>query len=288
MDHLQERVNNPSTDMYCVPCSEDNKQCIAVCFCTSCIEYLCDTCYANHKRFKLLRNHTFLKEEDMPKDISHFVRMSTFGYCKLHTGREIEYKCINHSVYVCSSCVTVSHRNCNDLECIDTMDYDEEKLKAQYSDRMTRLNSKIDEISTRKIKHADSIEKKALEEENDALKFIAGIKDLVCTLEQLPQLNLINFIREEAAELKKCFKDCEQSRLKIENDERLIGTVLRHGNKTQILMLDDEIRQAEGAINDSLRCYEISENKFPTKIISDAEESVLFRLKDLVEKRVGK
>ena len=122
----------------------------------------------------------------MPKDITHFARMSTFGYCKLHSGREIEYKCINHSVYVCSSCVTVTHRNCNDLECVDTMVCDEEKLKGKYSDRMTQLNSKIDKISARKIAHANSIESKTLEEEKAAKTFISGVKKLVCALEQLP------------------------------------------------------------------------------------------------------
>ena len=80
----------------------------------------------------------------MPKDITHFVRMSAFGYCKFHSGREIECKCINHNVYVCSSCVTVTHRNCSDLECIDTIDFDKKQLKEKYSDRTIQLNSKIE------------------------------------------------------------------------------------------------------------------------------------------------
>ena len=166
------------------------------------------------------------------------------------------------SVYVCSSCVTVTHRNCNDLECVDTMVCDEEKLKGKYSDRMTQLNSKIDKISARKIAHANSIESKTLEEEKAAKTFISGVKNVVCALEQLPQITTINFIREEAAELTKCLEACKQSRKKIENDETLIETVLKHGNKTQILMLDDEIRQVEEALNDNSQSYEISEKNF--------------------------
>ena len=67
----------------------------------------------------------------------------------------------------------------------------------------------------------------------------------------------------------------------------LIDTVLKHGNKIQILMLDDEIRKAEKDIHDNLQSYEISENNFPVNVSSDAEQSVLLELKHLVEKRVG-
>ena len=108
MEHIPHSGKDHPTELFCIPCSEDNKQCVAVCFCTSCIEFLCDSCYANHKRFKLLRDHKFLKVENMPKDITHFARMSTFGYCKLYSGREIEYKCINHSHSIDSLCSTNS------------------------------------------------------------------------------------------------------------------------------------------------------------------------------------
>ena len=157
MEHLPDGAKELVTDLFCIPCSEDNKQSVSVCFCTSCIEYLCESCYENHKRFKLLRNHKILKGTDMPKDISHFVKMSAFGYCKLHPGRDIDYKCVNHSVYICLSCVTVGHRNCNSLECIDTMEYNKEDMKEQYSDRMSKLQCKINDITAQKLKHAVQI-----------------------------------------------------------------------------------------------------------------------------------
>ena len=178
-----------------------------------------------------------LKGNDIPQDISHFQRILTFSYCKLHPGRKIEYKCINHSMYICSSCVIVGHRNCNDLECTDTLEYNKEDFQRQYSERMSKLQEKIRQC-----------------------------------------------IRDEAVKLIKRLEACEQSQLKIENDETLIETVLKYGDKTQILMLENEVQRTEEDVNTILQCYENA----ATKLVTDAEHSVLKNLKDRFNKRAEK
>ena len=123
---LHQEVNASPSDeksgIKCSPCSLQEKQEDAFCFCVNCCEYLCGECYIAHSKFKVTRSHDILKGSKIPKDVSRFRRLSELTLCVHHREREVEYKCLNHGEYICSACIKLGiHRNCDEIEDIVTL-----------------------------------------------------------------------------------------------------------------------------------------------------------------------
>ena len=279
-----DRENAP--DLVCALCSVNNKWSTARWFCINCIKYLCKECYNNQKMFKVLRNHTILNEDEMPKDTSVFKKMASLSFCKKHSDREIEYKCLKHNEFVCSSCVTLAHRNCPDLEYASDIKCDKESMRQLYLDITAQLQRSVDDEVSVKLKHAENVEIEALEEERQHCDFVHQMKSLVVSLEQLPPVGLVEHIRHEATQLNKCFTDCERINKSIYENIRFTETVLKYGTNTQIIMLEKELKEDADEISSKLQVSQNSDKMLSPKYASDDEYNTLMKMKELIQHRM--
>ena len=87
--------NIQATDLHCMKhcdaCKYDD--CIeeATGFCVSCTEYLCQTCCRDHRKNKLTRNHSILKDGEMPEDVELFRKLNELTKCMIHPENDIAY-----------------------------------------------------------------------------------------------------------------------------------------------------------------------------------------------------
>lgn len=135
-------VEKPKKEMQCIPCILDGKHSKPFAFCTMCIEYLCKDCYNDHRRFKSTRNHSVLKDESLPTDISAFQKMKGYGFCDIHD-KELEFKCFSHDKFVCSICVASEHRKCGHLVHVDNIDSENEQTFQENVLKLSVLKSYV-------------------------------------------------------------------------------------------------------------------------------------------------
>ena len=106
------------TILNCNPCIIDGKETGAFGYCLNCNEYLCKTCFEEHRKFKSTRRHAVLTGAELPIDTSGFVKASQLIHCSIHSTEKLEYKCGTHHAFLCSICAMSSHRECNGIEYI--------------------------------------------------------------------------------------------------------------------------------------------------------------------------
>ena len=116
-----EKTLSKSVVLRCVPCSLDDKQCNACCFCIQCVEHLCTDCAKDHKKIKLTRNHILLEGKEMPTDATAFEEIVKLTFCKIHEDRDLEFLCESHDKLICALCIREGHRACKDIVSIKTI-----------------------------------------------------------------------------------------------------------------------------------------------------------------------
>ena len=134
---------NTSQDLQCYPCSLEEVQVKAQCFCVQCVEYLCTNCAKDHRKIKQTRSHVLLEDEEMPHDVSAFEEMAKLTFCMIHTGREIEFKCCSHNEFICSLCFRETHRKCDDVAPVNDFVPDKDVFKADYLEKHMNLKSSL-------------------------------------------------------------------------------------------------------------------------------------------------
>ncbi|VDI30364.1 Hypothetical predicted protein [Mytilus galloprovincialis] len=95
----------------CDACTSKGVSEEAISWCMVCEEAYCDTCEANHKTFKVSRNHKIVPIENIIEDVS-CSNVCAFVACDEHPEKTIEIYCKDHSQSCCTVCATVHHRKC--------------------------------------------------------------------------------------------------------------------------------------------------------------------------------
>ncbi|XP_060593003.1 uncharacterized protein LOC132747600 [Ruditapes philippinarum] len=104
-------------DIYCEPCLDGGKQIEAEGFCVDCGEYLCGECYRIHTRFKAFKHHVLKDKGQMPLDsLKSHAHDVCVERCGNHPTKIVEYFCRSCNMLGCSACITVSHRQCENVD----------------------------------------------------------------------------------------------------------------------------------------------------------------------------
>lgn len=107
---------------------EEGSSLSSVAYCTDCGDFLCQECWAIHRKIKVTRSHsTFSLETIKNKDSSERLAIiqstkSSVQYCHAHSDVEVGYYCIQCSFAICSGCTVTLHRGHEILELKDWVD----------------------------------------------------------------------------------------------------------------------------------------------------------------------
>ncbi|CAC5402610.1 TRIM56 [Mytilus coruscus] len=136
-----------NTEKLCDACSMKSVSQKAMSWCTVCEEAYCTTCEANHKTFKVSRNHKIVPIKDINEDKS-ISNICAFVACDAHPDKTIEIYCMDHSQPCCTICATVHHRKCEQVITIDKAISgvkDSSKAK-ELTKKLTEASYKLEEI----------------------------------------------------------------------------------------------------------------------------------------------
>lgn len=99
----------------CAACAVDGEYRPAVKFCLDCNQPICQSCVDSHRRIKHIQGHKLVdnKNEDAVKTAKI---LSSCLACPNHPDKNIEFICVDHDVFCCSTCATVNHRGCRQVK----------------------------------------------------------------------------------------------------------------------------------------------------------------------------
>ncbi|VDI33393.1 Hypothetical predicted protein [Mytilus galloprovincialis] len=139
----------------CDACSSKSVSQKAITWCTVCEEAYCDTCEANHKTFKVTRNHKIVPIKDINED-TPISNICAFVACDEHPDKTIEIYCKDHTQPCCTICATVHHRKCEQVITIDkAVSGVKESTKAlELTKKLKETSHKLEEIIQNRNKNS--------------------------------------------------------------------------------------------------------------------------------------
>ncbi|XP_060575305.1 uncharacterized protein LOC132732814 [Ruditapes philippinarum] len=113
-DNSEQLGSDEVSEILCDPCELAGGKRLAHGYCKHCSEFLCSSCYNEHRRFKPTRHHILLDNSEMPtvKKEQAFKDTCT-DFCSNHESSVIEYYCKSCDQFGCSHCFVTGHRDCN-------------------------------------------------------------------------------------------------------------------------------------------------------------------------------
>ena len=141
---------------WCAACAVDGDCRPAVKFCLDCSQPICQTCVDYHRRIKLLQRDKLVdnKNEDVVKVAK---TLSSCLVCPNHADKTIEFICLDHDAFCCSTCATVDHRGCRQVKEVAAL----AQIAPDISTMVTRLNdakAAIEGIVKLRQKNNDAIQ----------------------------------------------------------------------------------------------------------------------------------
>ncbi|KAL4228350.1 Transcription intermediary factor 1-alpha [Mactra antiquata] len=105
------KTSEETFDFICTSCAEDNLIKEALKYCVECQKYCCKDCLTSHRRFALLKGHTFLdnssvKLQGQPSSLPAFPTKQ----CSQHIGKIMDMFCKTHDVVCCYVCAAEDHK----------------------------------------------------------------------------------------------------------------------------------------------------------------------------------
>ncbi|XP_060568759.1 uncharacterized protein LOC132727338 [Ruditapes philippinarum] len=134
-------------EIYCEPCLDGGKQIEAEGFCVDCAEYLCGQCYKMHTRFKAFKHHVLQDNDKMPLDSRKSRAQDVcVERCGNHPTKIVEYFCSSCDMLGCNVCITVSHRQCENVDHIPDIAKDLNSSE-EFKTFLSKLESNYDCIN---------------------------------------------------------------------------------------------------------------------------------------------
>ena len=104
----------------CAACAVDGDYRSAVKFCLDCSQPICQSCVDSHRKIKMIQGHKLVdnRNEDVVKVAK---TLSSCLACPNHANKTIEFICVDHDAFCCSTCATVNHRSCRHVKEVATL-----------------------------------------------------------------------------------------------------------------------------------------------------------------------
>ena len=238
--NLMENVHLRTENRKCDPCSRRNDSIMAVKWCKECSEAYCDQCESFHKSLKYSQHHNLI---DMT-DLQHRPIKDTASRppCPDHERSELSYFCEDHNQVVCSSCVTLDHRKCNNvMSCEEAAD--KQRLDAEGVIEKLKMQRDWANRVSENRKHS----LKTLEDASFQLRQqIAGLRQQMNDVLKAKEYKLTEEIKslnvQEKNNHMSDINSCDGIASTTDNALSLLQNTLKHGSDTDVLLTVDKVK----------------------------------------------
>ncbi|XP_052806322.1 uncharacterized protein LOC128235549 [Mya arenaria] len=239
--------NGKKIPILCEACKYDDSFEEATGFCVTCSEYLCQTCCRDHKRNKVTREHSLLKNDDIPADITPFKTIKQLSTCDIHPDNDIAYECGDHEALVCVFCLNESHRKCENIHDLGVVDSADSgiNMMAELQDRIHALKAQRNEIEIEQEKNKINLQ-----------CLVAKWKDNITGLGNDFDTQLSEMSLSETTQLNEYIDGCQEIETDITRNKALIETLMKHGTKRQKAVVLRRINHARVDLKDKLQKLE--------------------------------
>ncbi|KAH3807220.1 uncharacterized protein LOC127835024 [Dreissena polymorpha] len=226
----------------CQPCSFDDEEREASGFCVNCLEYICNDCSRDHRRNKITRDHVVLKGDEMPEDSTQFAKIKDLMKCPLHAENDISFECKDHGNLICVSCFTENHRKCEHvLDIAANEDAKQFMMQAQLN-QFEVLKTKCRILAEKKECDKNVLIKERQELEDKGRALAADLREHLAGLEARFEKKLGNLFRFEIFKLLKETDMITEHQRTLDELNRLVATVGRHGSKKEVIIVNKYIQ----------------------------------------------
>ena len=233
-------ASDESVSMLCNPCNYEGTEAESSHFCGNCQEFLCQTCTAAHKKFKISRNHTVMPVSQVSTDavIGH---TPCTVLCECSRNTEVTEYCENHNVVLCQACKSTKHRRCK-TESVTrkSIAYDKTEINATFQ-KANAVKVKID---------------KCLQERNTDLQNLVTLKE-TCTikihsfreelskhldlLEEILLTEMETFESQETREIERHISSCVDIQQVLQTDIDLLENVKKSSLLDELFTVDIKV-----------------------------------------------
>ncbi|XP_033757293.1 uncharacterized protein LOC117339686 [Pecten maximus] len=112
-DFLVSSIAQSADVLFCAPCLRWKESNPAEVTCTECEEKLCKQCRICHERNKATAAHRLVS---ISGNVGQLCDVKVYEICHQHSGKPLDVYCVDHSAMCCYICVSVSHRQCNNVK----------------------------------------------------------------------------------------------------------------------------------------------------------------------------
>ncbi|XP_045197824.2 E3 ubiquitin/ISG15 ligase TRIM25-like isoform X2 [Mercenaria mercenaria] len=225
----QKNKNNKN----CISCSGKVSEFFAVC--EDCAGNLCSRCTSLHEELKLFKDH----------DIIRISLDSDHRNCSKHLDKKVDYVCIHHNELLCSTCVVVNHRTCDEIrELKDIVTKDEVKIKfcevkSELEALQTFLFQSVNDILTEN----DQLKAKAAENNETIKKFKEHVDNLISGFQQMQ----LHGVQDNEEKTQAYFIQCQKTLGKVQKIEKILEVLEPCTQMTSLfLALDGFSLQIQG------------------------------------------
>ena len=228
--------NDFLTTKLCDACLYDDTLEQASGFCVPCTEYLCDKCCRDHRKNKITRNHTVLKQDEMPDNVDAFQTINKLSKCAVHEDHEFAYECIDHNAVICVVCLSETHRKCDHVIDLSTCTECDDTHDRNLSENQDKLNYLI----SKKQRNVEQILNDERRVENEIKAFGTQLKQNIDVLidELLSELK----VNTETATNIEAQGDYRKIQSKIEEGISLLKTANAYGTRHQVTMVNRYVK----------------------------------------------
>ena len=225
---------NPLTSatLKCDVCQNQNIVSKAVSYCSTCSEYLCQTCDIAHRGSKIAFGHTILTGTEMPHAKNSTSRTLPTMYCENHKSMITDVYCLQHDKVVCGTCKIIYHGKCN------TTDITQQTFRVNIEGTFNRVLEQLQGLQ----KEYASIQKLRLTDKNTVYEKVRECQN-----------DVRSFRKEIDEKLDEIEKRMSDELADIEN--KMIKEIDNH-----ITITDDAITQINDKIKTMMDCLETTDD----------------------------
>ncbi|KAL3853764.1 hypothetical protein ACJMK2_017278 [Sinanodonta woodiana] len=251
-------VASNDVSVYCEPCATLGEQHISVAFCVTCSEYLCQTCYSCHTRYKMSKDHQITVHSVREYQSSNITHEAIY-MCQAHN-EKFTYFCSEHKELCCTQCVLRNHRKCKHLLSAE----DRVNDVAESQDFQETLEN-LDILRKMFVLLTDNREK-SLEtigqQKSDVIKTINGwsslIKDMVDQFETSAIQELEQICKEGTIIISDQVVECKSAIAAIETSQRML---IESGKSEDLNKVFVTLRKVSQQLWKYLQKYDRIENR---------------------------
>lgn len=238
--NLMENVRLRTENRKCDPCCRRNDNIMAVKWCKECSEAYCEQCESFHKSLKYLQHHNLISITDLQHQ--PIKDSANRPPCPDHDGTELAFFCEDHNHVVCSSCVTLDHRKCNNVTSCEEA-ADKQRLQAEAIIEKLRMQRDWANRISENRKHS----LKTMEDSSFQLcQQIAGLRQQMNDLLKAKEYKLTEEIKniklQEKSHNDSDIESCDGIASTTDNALSLLQNALKHGSDTDVLLTIDKVR----------------------------------------------